>query len=435
MRKTIASCFVLLCLAASTAQAQSQSNAGRPVVIGQLPDVFFTPGVAATKTVPYSFVLSSSIPGGNYAVFAGAASTGIVVEQTYGGGGLPYQASYPELTSVGPSGQTGTPSNWTINLKTTAGTPPGAYTVELFGFTNSIDDYLPTSFSRSDSFFLQTRRIGVINVYVKESSFAPTFSVTASAANTSGASTTIDHAFTDGNPSARIIVTQSVDKVVKPPPINSHPLRLEYDAVVAKWKIKNADAATMPIGAVFNVRVEGAATFQHTSALANITGNKSCINDTVANDNPGALVFFTISAGASLATNNGAYYDTSSSRWCIFTEDSTAFPPNVVFNVKVFGLPGTHTVSTAVFETFIQSGNVSSYWSQITRSSTAHSSAILFVTHNRNPPGLGQTNNNRPIGVLYNNSTIPPNWRVFNTDLGTMSSTAAFNVWEPTPPM
>ena len=432
LKATLAAGF-LLCLVAGAAQAQSQSN-GRPVVIGQLPDVFFTPGVAATKTIGYSFVLSSTIPGGNYAVFAGAASAGIVVEQTYGGS-PPYQASYPELTSVGPSGQAGIPSNWTINLKTTAGTPAGAYTIELFGFTNSIDDYLPTSFNRSDSFFLQTRRIGVINVYVKESPFAPTFVVAASAANTSGASTRIDHVFTDGNPNARIIVTQSADTGTKFPVINPHPLRAEYDAVAAKWRIKNADAATMPIGAVFNVHVEGAATVQHVSAAANITSNKTCLDNAVANDNPSALVFFTISAGASLATNNGVYYDTSSARWCIFTEDLTAFPPNVVFNVKVIGLPGTHTVSPGVYETFIQSGNNDATSTHITRSSTAHSSALLFITHNRNPPGAVVTNNNRPIAVRKDILALPVNWILFNSNGGAMSTSASFNVWEPMPPM
>jgi hypothetical protein len=51
-------------------------------------------------------------------------------------------------------------------------------------------------------------------------------------------------------------------------------------------------------------------------------------------------------------------------------------------------------------------------------------SAILIVTQNWNPGGVGGTYNTHPIGVFYNGSR----WAIFNEDLGNLTVNAAFNV-------
>ncbi|MEO8135007.1 MAG: hypothetical protein ABI831_13620 [Betaproteobacteria bacterium] len=54
--------------------------------------------------------------------------------------------------------------------------------------------------------------------------------------------------------------------------------------------------------------------------------------------------------------------------------------------------------------------------------------AILIVTPNWNPGGLGGTYNNHPIGVYYEDFAAVKKWRIFNQDLVAMPVNAAFNV-------
>jgi hypothetical protein len=58
--------------------------------------------------------------------------------------------------------------------------------------------------------------------------------------------------------------------------------------------------------------------------------------------------------------------------------------------------------------------------------------ALLFVTPNYNPGGVGGTYDNHPVGVWYNNSLNE--WAIFNEDGATMPLNASFNVLVvPTP--
>ena len=50
--------------------------------------------------------------------------------------------------------------------------------------------------------------------------------------------------------------------------------------------------------------------------------------------------------------------------------------------------------------------------------------AILIVTQNWNPGGVGGTYNNHPVGVFYTGAA----WAVFNQDLAAIPPSAAFNV-------
>jgi hypothetical protein len=79
----------------------------------------------------------------------------------------------------------------------------------------------------------------------------------ATAGNTSGQSTYLDHSLLNGNPNARVLVTQNwnpggglggVD--------NAHYVGLWYNDVREQWAIFNQDFGAMPNGAAFNVLVE-----------------------------------------------------------------------------------------------------------------------------------------------------------------------------------
>jgi len=78
---------------------------------------------------------------------------------------------------------------------------------------------------------------------------------TATATNTSGSSTYIDHPLTNENPNAIVLVTQNWNPGGISGVYNDHPIGVWYSNSAKKWSIFNQDIAAMPDGADFNVMV------------------------------------------------------------------------------------------------------------------------------------------------------------------------------------
>jgi hypothetical protein len=57
------------------------------------------------------------------------------------------------------------------------------------------------------------------------------------------------------------------------------------------------------------------------------------------------------------------------------------------------------------------------------------SGAVIFVTQNWNPGGLGGVYNGHPIGIWYNE--LNDKWAVFNEDEVNMPTDASFNIYIP----
>jgi hypothetical protein len=77
----------------------------------------------------------------------------------------------------------------------------------------------------------------------------------ASAGNTSASRSRLDHPELDGNPAARLIVTQNWNPPGSLGVYNDHPVGVRWDPVSAHWQIVNLDGAALPIGAAFNVLI------------------------------------------------------------------------------------------------------------------------------------------------------------------------------------
>jgi hypothetical protein len=87
-------------------------------------------------------------------------------------------------------------------------------------------------------------------------------------------------------------------------------------------------------------------------------------------------------------------------------------------------LPGAQFVNTAT------AANISSNWTDIDHPLTnGNPNAIVMVTQNWNPAGVGGTYNDHPIGVWYHSSA--QKWAIFNQDQASMPEGAAFNVVVP----
>jgi len=88
------------------------------------------------------------------------------------------------------------------------------------------------------------------------------------------------------------------------------------------------------------------------------------------------------------------------------------------------------TIDTSVFVHIARAGNISSNYTIIEHPLTNNrANAIVFVTPNWNPGGVGGTYNDHPIGVWY--SAGAKKWAIFNQDIASMPDGAAFNVMIP----
>ena len=263
----------------------------------------------------------------------------------------------------------------------------------------------------------------------------------ATASNTTANWTELDNKDTNNNPNAFVVVTpnrsSSPGNVV-----DNHPVGVWYDGMAGKWAIFNQDRAAMPVGAAFNVyaiqafssggTVEAAALQVATSS--NSKGNWTDIDNPVTNNNPAAFVNVTLNwnpggvGGVYDPHPLGAWYDAPAKKWAIFNEGSMDPIPvgasfNLLLDTSIVSGVFLHTATTA---------NTSGNHTTINNAATNNNAkAIVFVTSNFNPQGLGGTYDNHNIGVYYQNGK----WSIFNEDGAAMPVNAAFDVLatNPTP--
>src|SRR5579871_3140343 len=108
--------------------------------------------------------------------------------------------------------------------------------------------------------------------------------------------TYLDNPELNGNPSAQLMVTPDFgyfEGVVDP-----HQIGIWYDSAAGRWTIYNEDRAPIPVGAVFNVLVvhqTGLFTnaFTQVATTSNTSGDSTCINSPLSNQNPYAYIFVT----------------------------------------------------------------------------------------------------------------------------------------------
>jgi hypothetical protein len=264
--------------------------------------------------------------------------------------------------------------------------------------------------------------------------FVPTagtgvFVHTATAGNSGGDWTSIDNPLTNGNPNAIVFVTPNWNPGgTIGGTYDNHNIGVYYGG--GKWRIFNQDWAAVPVNAAFNVLVLVPASdiFVHTATATNSGGDWTKIDNALTNGHPNAIVFVTpnFNPGGGAGTTDphplGVYYNTAS-QWAIFNQDIAVIPVNAAFNVLV------PNPDTSVFVHKATAANSPGDYTIIDHPLTnGHPGAIIFVTPNWNPGGVGVTYNPHPIGVGY----LSGKWFILNEDLADMPVGAAFNVFVPT---
>ncbi len=169
--------------------------------------------------------------------------------------------------------------------------------------------------------------------------------------------------------------------------------------------------------------------FVHIARAANIDDNVTYIDHPLTNDNPNAIVLVTQNwnpSGVGGKHNDqpiGVWYSSAAQKWAIINQDwTTDMPVDRAFNVLIT------TTGANVFVHTATAVNSTDNYTVINHPLTNDNpNAIVFVTQNYNPGGLGGKYNDQPIGVFYSSSA--QKWAVFNQDDTTnMPVDAAFNV-------
>lgn len=261
------------------------------------------------------------------------------------------------------------------------------------------------------------------------SGIAAKFVHTASAGNTSSNHTNINNSLTNGNPNSLVFITANWNPGGSGGTYDNAATGVWYNTSKSKWSIFNQNISAMPISASFNVLIPGPGTpsFVHTATAGNTIDNYTDINNPLTNNNPNAIVFVTPNwnpGGAGGTYDNsaiGVWYNASTNRWSIYNQNLSAMPLNASFNVMILSAGGRTFVHTA------DGGNIQSNYTYIDRNSANnHPNALVFVTANWNPGGVGGTYNTSPIGVWYDNAERK--WSIFNQDFSAMPANASFNV-------
>ena len=157
---------------------------------------------------------------------------------------------------------------------------------------------------------------------------------------------------------------------------------------------------------------------------ATAASDYTTIDNPLTNGNPNALLLVTPNwnpGGVGGIYNNhaiGVWY--TGSKWSIFNQDLAAIPVGAAFNVYVL------TAGAGVFVHKATAGNSSGDYTVLDNPlANGNPHALVYVTPNWNPGGVGGTYNNHATGVWYDGSR----WAIFNQDLAAVPANAAFNVY------
>lgn len=171
------------------------------------------------------------------------------------------------------------------------------------------------------------------------------FVQTSTSANTTGDYTLINDPLTNGQPTAKLLITQDWNPGGTGGAYNPHNVGVWYDSAAGEWGIFNEDLASMPLGVSFNVMVgqtpsNGGKITTLKTTSTNRSGDTAFISNSQTTGNPNNVTFTTQNwnpGGAGGTYNNaqtGVWYN--GAREGIFNENQSSPPLNSAFNILIF---------------------------------------------------------------------------------------------------
>ena len=227
----------------------------------------------------------------------------------------------------------------------------------------------------------------------------------------------LDDPAANGHPEAVLIVTKRSGAAARR-------LGAWYDAGRARWAIYDESRAALPVGLLVNVRVlpPSATAYVHRAVKVTLSGHITYLDHPRLNGHPEASIQVTHqyappgSPGIYDDHPLGAWYDTARQRWSIYHEDFSPMVENVAFDVKMGSLV-TVTASQA---------NLVDGALRVDDLAAAPPSAIVFLTHNYAPMGVGGAYHGKEVGIRFDTKTS--SWLVENLDRTPIPIGVAFNV-------
>ncbi|CAN5580856.1 hypothetical protein BH24ACT22_BH24ACT22_14220 [soil metagenome] len=167
--------------------------------------------------------------------------------------------------------------------------------------------------------------------------------------------------------------------------------------------------------------------FVHRSTSKNIVNNSTYIDHPSTNKNPKAILLVTqIWEAGSDGTNVhpiGVWYDSNrGGKWAIFNQDLAPMPEDLTFNIVIPKSSAEVAVHRASPENTVDNTTYLDH-----PLANDNPKAVLSVTPNWNPGGIGGVYDDHLVGVRYD--TNEKRWAILNQDLAQMPRSAAFNVF------
>jgi hypothetical protein len=243
--------------------------------------------------------------------------------------------------------------------------------------------------------------------------------------------TLLDHPALNGNPNAVVLATEVWNPPGGTPLYHATPIGVWYSGVDGRWSVYYEDwGVPMPDEATFSICAVTANpdAFVHTATVANSEYNYTYLDHPDLNGHPDAVVMVTHCwnpGGGGSGTYDpsplGVWYDSYFGQWSVFNQDLSSMVVGTAFNVLGVTAGGEAFVHAAT------PGNVSYGLTLIDHTViNGNAGALLLVTPNWNPGGVGGTYHNHPVGVWYGGQ-----WAVYNADAAVMEAGPSFNVLVP----
>ena len=164
------------------------------------------------------------------------------------------------------------------------------------------------------------------------------FLVSASATNSSGASTTINNPLLNERPNAIPIITPNLSPAGLTGGTYTPTVGARYYSPLSAWQVFSG-GPTFVITQTENVLIpSGGASFVVTATAP--VFNHFFIDNPLSNNNPEALVFVSARDNSGLNPRNvGVYYDVTAHRWAIFNEANLEpMPAGAAYDIFITGL-------------------------------------------------------------------------------------------------
>jgi hypothetical protein len=189
--------------------------------------------------------------------------------------------------------------------------------------------------------------------------------------------------------------------------------------------VANAGQVTGPLSATDGLP---GIRYLHVSTDDNVVANYTYLDHPLLNGDPNAILLVTqnLNAGGGYSSTIneheiGVGYDNGEGKWAIFNQDLVNMPVGTDYNVLI------PDAALGVFVHTATVGNTVANWTYLDHPQANNNpNALLFITQNWNPGGVGGTYNDHPVGVWYDD--VEGKWAVFNQDFATMPTNASFNV-------